>query len=98
MNRKKYLFLSLILAAALLVTACLKPESRVTRENYDKLTLGMTAPAVMEILGEPTGQGSSFGVRYSTWVDGERHIHAKFIAGKAIYYSAKGLAEAPAGH
>ena len=98
MNRKRMFVLGLALAAILLLAACMKPESRVTRENYDKLTLGMAYPAVVAILGEPGDAGSQFGLRYSTWVDEGRQIHAKFIAGKAVYYSSKGLEEASAGH
>ena len=54
----------------------------------------MTLETVMEILGAPPYHSKRFGVQQYTWVDGDRHIHAKFIADRAIYYSSKGLDEA----
>ena len=82
-------------AMVVLVAACsVEPPSRVTKENYDQLKLGMTLEAVMEILGAAPYHSKRLGVQQYTWADGERHIHAKFIAGRAIYYSSKGLDEA----
>ena len=74
-----------------LLAGCTLQPDRVTRENYDKLELGMTYEAVKVILGKPKESGSKFGAKQYTWVEGERHIHAKFIAGRAVYYSSKGL-------
>jgi hypothetical protein len=87
-----------------LLAGCSLQPDRVTRENYDKLELGMTYEAVKDILGEPKESGSRLGVKQHTWVEGDRQIHAKFIADRAVYYSSKGLELAaqkgtrPAGH
>ena len=91
MNRRHFMAWGLVFAVVMLLTACFKPDSKVTRENYDKLELGMTCQAAEEILGAPGATGTEFGLRYFTWVDGGRHIHAKFIANRAIYFSSVGL-------
>ncbi|MBI9087358.1 MAG: hypothetical protein JEZ11_27440 [Desulfobacterales bacterium] len=95
MNCRHFMAWGLVFAAVMILTACFKPESMVTRENYDRLELGMTDEAVTGILGDPGDTGTSFGVRYCTWIDGERHIHAKFLTGRVVYYSSKGLEETP---
>ena len=93
MNHRHVMKWGLAVAAVMLLAACFKPECTVTRENYDRLGLGMTYEAVTEILGAPGDAGVQFGIRHFTWVDGERHIHAKFVANRAIYYSSRGLGE-----
>lgn len=89
---EKTAVLIVVLAMAVMISACsMQPASTVTQENYDKLTMGMTLEAVTEILGLPPHHSKRFGVEEYTWTDGDRHIHAKFVAGRAIYYSSKGL-------
>ena len=94
----------LILLGVTLLGACAPQPGTVTFENYGKLKFGMAYDAVVEILGNPERDEPFMGIKQCTWVSGERHIHAKFIAGRAVYYSSKGLepagkAEAkPAGH
>ncbi len=80
-----------------LLAACTQQTGTVTFESYDKLKLGMQYESVVEIMGPPDHIQPIIGIKQYTWVNGERHIHAKFIAGRAIYYSSKGL-QAPAGH
>jgi len=90
-TEKTHLLLAL-LAMVMMISACaVSAPSSVTRENYDKLELGMTFDAVTEILGTTPHHSVRFGIQEYTWVDGERHIHAKFAAGRAIYYSSRGL-------
>ncbi len=74
-----------------LLTACAPAPNTVTRENYEKLKMGMTYDAVVGIMGEPFQVSTFMGVKQCTWANGERHIHAKFMASRAIYYSSKGL-------
>jgi len=86
---------SILAALLLMVSACSGPApSSVTRANYDKLSLGMTFEAVTEIMGTPPYHSKRFGLDEYTWVNGDRHIHAKFLANRAIYYSSKGLDDA----
>ncbi len=53
--------------------------------------MGMPYDAVVEILGVPDQNQPFMGIKQCTWVNGERHIHAKFVADRAVYYSSKGL-------
>ena len=80
-----------ILLSLVLVAGCAMEPERVTKENYDKLDWFMTFESVVDILGEPDVESTRMGVRQYTWVEGNRHIHAKFIANRAVYYSSKGL-------
>ena len=85
----------LTIAAAIFLSACAPQTGTVTYENYEKLKFGMSYEAVAEILGQPYNMQPFLGIKQCTWVNGERHIHAKFILGRAVYYSSKGL-EPPA--
>lgn len=81
-----------IVAALAMVAACsVAPPSKVTKENYDKLKFGMKYEDVAAVLGETPHQSKRWGLKEFTWADGERHIHVKFAAGRAVYFSSKGL-------
>ena len=85
----------LLLAMLTLLAACAPQPGTVTFENYEKLKFGMTYDAVVEILGKPARVEPFMGIQQCTWVNGDRHIHAKFFIGRAVYYSSKGLEAAP---
>ena len=91
MDKRRMMAWGVVVAAILFLSACIAPESKVTLENYEQLTIGMSYASVLEILGEPASSGAQFGLRYHTWADGDRHIHAKFLADRAVYYSSRGL-------
>jgi hypothetical protein len=80
-----------ILLIVTLLGACAPQPGTVTFENYEKLKFGMTYESVVDILGAPQQITPFMGIKQCTWVNGERHIHAKFIADRAVYYSSKGL-------
>ena len=88
---KRRLLLIMVVLFVFALTACARQPGTVTLERYDKLKLGMKYDAVVEILGEPHQIQPFMGIKQCTWVNGERHIHAKFIAGRAVYFSSKGL-------
>jgi SmpA / OmlA family len=98
MKKRRMIAFGLIFAVIFLFSACFKPESKVTRENYEQLTVGMSYASVLEILGAPMDSGAQFALQYHTWADGDRHIHAKFLAGYAVYFSSKGLEDAEKTH
>ncbi len=97
---KRVCLVLLTLLAATLIAACAPQPGTVTAENYEKLKFGMAYDAVVDILGKPYQVQPFMGVQQCTWVNGERHIHAKFIVGRAVYYSSKGLrpAQSPPAH
>lgn len=88
---KRRLLLSMVVLFVFALTGCARQPGTVTLEQYDKLKLGMKYAAVVEILGKPHQIQPFMGIRQCTWVNGKRHIHVKFIAGRAVYYSSKGL-------
>jgi len=79
------------LCILLLMTGCALEPNTITRENYDKLKFGMTYEEVTAIIGEPEDFSTRTGIKQYTWVEKGRHIHSKFLAGRAIYYSSRGL-------
>ena len=83
--------LSTILIALAFLAGCLGEPHRVTLENYNKLKMGMTYEAVIEIMGEPDDASTQLGARQYTWGGGEKQIHAKFLFNRVVYYSSKGL-------
>ena len=90
---KRRLLLSIVVLFVFALTACSLQPGTVTLEQYDKLKLGMKYDAVVGILGKPHQIQPFMGIKQCTWVNGERHIHVKFIADRAVYYSSKGLRE-----
>jgi hypothetical protein len=70
-------------AAALLLASC----SKVTQENFNRITDGMTEQEVVALLGEPTESQSIsvLGVSGSAqrWVGKDAVITVQFVNGKA---------------
>jgi hypothetical protein len=92
-SRKTIAALILVLLILPAMAACSLQPDKVTRENYDKLELGMSFEEVSAILGEPATFSTWLGIKQYTWVEKGRHIHAKFLADSAVYYSCKNLGE-----
>jgi len=84
----------LFMAGTALLTGCAPQPGTVTLQNYEKLKFGMSYDAVVAILGEPQQTHPFMGIQQCTWVNGERHIHAKFMLNRAVYYSSRGLQKA----
>lgn len=86
MKRKIAIFPALLVALALLA-AC----SKITQENYDKLTMGMSYAQVKTVLGQPESCSDVLGVKSCTWGDAKRHIDVNFLGDQVLAYSAQGL-------
>lgn len=65
--------------------------SKVKKENYDQLSLGMDYEEVVKILGAPDNCESKFKAKSCRWGDDAKHIALKFLADKLIFKSSKGL-------
>jgi len=65
--------------------------SRVSKENYDKLKIGMAYEEVVNILGSPGNCSETLGAKSCVWGSDKRQIKVSFIAAKAIAFSNKGL-------
>ena len=77
----------LAVGVILLMLGC----SRVTLENYNKLTVGMRYEEVIELLGSPARCDDMMGVRACQWGDEKRSIHVNFIGGKVLLFSSSNL-------
>ena len=65
--------------------------SRVTQENYDKLSVGMDYAEVVKILGEPSECKSILNAKNCTWGDSSKRITVKLIANKVVFLTSEGL-------
>lgn len=76
----------LILAVSL--TAC---DSRINRDNFDRIEEGMSRSAVIDLLGEPDEQSSvglgGFSGATLRWVDGDRSIAVMFANDEVAFRS-----------
>jgi hypothetical protein len=88
MKRKpiKYLIIALV-AALLLATGC----SKLNKENYDKISMGMNYDEVISILGDANKCSGAVGVENCTWGGGEKYIKINFVGKKVVLFSSKGL-------
>lgn len=86
LGNKKWLAVALLLGI-LALFGC----SKTTRENYEKLKVGMPYDAVVQILGDPDDCRDAMGARSCTWGDDKTQIKIQFIADKVVIFSAKGL-------
>jgi hypothetical protein len=77
----------LAMGVVLLMLGC----SRVTLENYNKLSVGMSYEEVSQLLGSPERCDDMMGVRACQWGDEKRSIHVNFIAGKVLLFSSSNL-------
>ena len=83
MKRTTVLSLVLVGLMLLMVSGC---GSKVTKENLEKIKVGMTIDEVKDILGEPTEGGDlkagALSAGAMTWKDGDKSIVVTFVGGK----------------
>ena len=77
----------ILIAALLMFTGC----SKVTKENYDKLSIGMSYDDVVSILGSADNCDESIGVKSCKWGDKSSYVSVQFIGGKASLFSNKNV-------
>jgi hypothetical protein len=75
-------------ALGLILAAC---ENRVTRENYDKLAIGMEYSKVIELLGEPENCHAVVAIKSCVWGKDPKTISVQFMGEKILFYSNTGL-------
>ena len=84
-NIMKFFVIGLFIAVTLF--GC----SKVNRENFDKLKVGMDYQEVVSIIGEPDKCDSLLGIKNCVWGDEDKNITVKFVADKVAVPSMKGL-------
>lgn len=65
--------------------------SKLTIENYNQITTGMTYDEVTQLLGKPAQCDDLMGVRNCRWGDDTRSVQVSFVAGKVMLFSSSNL-------
>jgi hypothetical protein len=84
-NIKKILVIGLFISIALV--GC----SKLNRENYDKIKVGMEYREVVSIIGKPDKCDDTIGVKNCIWGNENKNITINFVAGRVVVPSMKGL-------
>ena len=82
------LFCRVLLAGLLIVGLIGCAGSKITKENFDQIKLGMTQEEVQRILGPPTAASGLeipvFSGTMSKWARGDTVISVQFVNGKVV--------------
>ena len=81
------LFLLALLTTLLFTAGC----SKITKENYDKLEMGMEYSEVTALLGNPDNCTESMGAKSCTWGSEAKNIKINFLADKTMVFSSTGI-------
>jgi hypothetical protein len=65
--------------------------SKLTLENYNKITMGMEYNEVTQLIGSPAHCDDVMGVRTCQWGDDKRSINVNFVGGKVLLFSSHNL-------
>ncbi|MHB1091374.1 hypothetical protein [Thiobacillus sp.] len=65
--------------------------SKLTLENYGKITVGMPYDKVVQLIGLPGQCDDVMGLRNCTWGDDKRSVHVNFLAGQVLLFSSSNL-------
>lgn len=65
--------------------------SRITLENYSKISVGMRYDEVIRLLGKPDQCDDVMGVRNCKWGDEKHSVNVSFVAGKVLLFSSSNL-------
>lgn len=76
-----------LISFCVLLAAC----SKVTQENYSKISAGMPKAQVEQLLGSPTECSGALGMSSCTWGDQSAFISVQYAADKVVLMSAQGL-------
>lgn len=78
---------ALTMSLLLLMLGC----SKLTLENYNKISAGMTYEEVTQLIGSPDQCDDVLGVRSCEWGDETRSVNVSFLGGKVILFSSSNL-------
>ena len=65
--------------------------SKLTLDNYNKITSGMTYEEVTQLIGSPASCDDVMGVRNCTWGNERRSVNVSFLGGKVLLFSSSNL-------
>jgi len=64
---------------------------KLTLENYNKITMGMTYDEVTQLIGKPDRCDDLMGVRSCQWGDEKHSANVDFVSGKVLLFSSSNL-------
>ncbi|MCG8549422.1 MAG: DUF3862 domain-containing protein [Desulfobacterales bacterium] len=79
--------LVIVLLCAVIFLGC----SKITRENFDKIKMGMGYEEVVGIIGEPDACDGALGAKKCIWGDETKNITVSFMGERVIFPAMKGL-------
>ena len=65
--------------------------SKITKENYDKIKVGMPYEEVLKLIGKPEGCSEALGISSCKWKSGSAVVEISFISNQVTIVSSKGL-------
>lgn len=65
--------------------------SKVTLENYNKISVGMSYEGVTQLIGPPDECDDVMGVRNCLWGDEKRSINVSFVGDKVLLFASNNL-------
>lgn len=77
----------LTLGVLLLALGC----SKLTLDNYNKITTGMSYEEVTQLIGSPDSCDDVMGVRNCVWGDEKRSVSVSFLGGKVLLFASNNL-------
>ena len=80
-------FLILVIFCSIVFLGC----SKINRENFDKIKMGMGYEDVVGIIGEPDTCDGALGAKKCVWGNETKNITISFIGEKVILPAMKGL-------
>ena len=78
---------AMVMSVMLLLLGC----SKLTLENYNKISMGMPYDEVAQLIGKPVSCDNLMGVRSCQWVEGNHAVRMSFVSGKALLFSSGNL-------
>jgi len=87
MSKKLKLFLLALLITLFFTTGC----SKVTKENYEKLELGMEYSEIAALLGNPDSCKESVVVKNCIWGNETQNIKVNLFGNQIVVISSTGL-------
>ena len=87
MTRRIAIIVLVALMAVALVVGC----SKINKDNYDKIEVGMTYDEVVAILGTPDEVTDAIGTKSCVWGKAPQTISIMFVGDKVVFHSAEGL-------
>ena len=84
----KLVVLAICIFSILALAGC----SKVSKENYDKIKIGMSYEGVVEVLGKPdTCEEPVLKTKSCMWGSSDKQIKIKFLVDTVAWRSSKGI-------